>query len=125
MKYLELIEALENVAKIASKNEKIAIISDLLKKSEKQELKIIARLLVGKIFPDYDVRELGISTATISKVLSEITGKTQLELIQLHKQTGDLGSAAEVALKSKQQFSLVEEPLEISEVYSAMEEISE
>ncbi|MEM2934692.1 MAG: ATP-dependent DNA ligase [Methanocellales archaeon] len=125
MKYLELIEALERVAKIASKNEKVAIISELLKKSQEQELKNIARLLVGKIFPDYESRELGISTATITKVLSEITGKTQLELIQLHRQTGDLGGAAEVALKSKRQFPLFKEALEISEVYSAMEEIAE
>jgi DNA ligase-1 len=125
MKYLELIEALERVAKITSKNEKVAIISDFLKKSDKKELKIIARLLVGQVFPDCDSRELGISTATISKVLSEITGKTQLELIQLHKKTGDLGSAGEIALKSKRQSSLLEEALEVSEVYSAIEEIAE
>ncbi len=125
MKYLELIEVLERIAKITSKNEKVAIISDLLKKSAKQELKIVTRLLIGKVFPEYDSRELGISTATISKVLNEITGKTQLELIQLHKQTGDLGGAAEIALGSKRQFPILEEALEVDEVYSAIEEIAE
>lgn len=125
MTYLELIEALEKVARVSSRNEKISTIAEVLRSAEEQELKVITRLIVGRIFPEFDSRELGASTATIRKVLSEITGKPQLELIQLHRQTGDLGGAAEIALKSKRQAVLSEEVLEIQEVYSAIEEIAE
>ncbi len=125
MKYLELIEALEKVAGVNSRNEKVEIIAEVLRNSGERELKIVTRLIVGRVLPEFDSRELGVSTATIRKVLSEITGKKQLELIKLHRQTGDLGSAAEIALKTRRQSAISEEALDVSEVYSAIEEIAD
>ena len=69
-------------------------------KHEKGSKEIIY-LLKGRIFPDYDERETGISEQLVIKALSKTTGISPEAVTKKWKTLGDLGKVAEELIKNK------------------------
>jgi hypothetical protein len=66
-------------------------------------------LIRGKVLPDYDSREFGISRQLIIKVISRASGVSVGEVGKKFNRIGDLGEVAEAVMKNKKQsvFNLV------------------
>jgi len=58
-------------------------------------------LLQGRLFADYDNRELGISHQLIIKAIGKATGISEVEVVDEFKELGDLGKVAESVLDGK------------------------
>ncbi len=106
MRYLELCEIYEELEKNPSRLKKTEILSEFLKKLKHEKDKEIVYLLQGRIFPDYDEREIGISTQLVIKALSRSTGSSSQEIVKSWKKLGDLGLVAEEITRKKKQHTL-------------------
>jgi len=79
----------------------------ILKKLERTGHYEYIYLLRGKILPDYDSRELGLSGKLVMKAISKATGVKSDEIVKEYNKIGDLGKVAEVFVISKKQSTLL------------------
>ncbi len=124
MKYKELAELYEKLEKTPSRLEKTEILSEFLKKIKPDEKEILY-LLKGRIFPDYDTRETGISTQLAIKSLEKSTGVNNKEIVNLWKKLGDLGLVAEEIIKHKKQSTLTHKELTAEKVLENLKKLPE
>ncbi|MFH1451711.1 MAG: ATP-dependent DNA ligase [archaeon] len=113
-------EALESTTKGLEKTSILASFLDLIK--EKPEL---IYLLQGKVFADFDSRELGISHQLAIRAISKASGIGDAEVVDLFKNFGDLGKVVEeVWNKKKLQTALFCKNLTIEKVFENLKKIS-
>lgn len=122
MRYSEFVELYDGLASTTKKLEKIEILAEFLPKLKGNEE--YSYLLRGRVFPEYDVRELGISTQLVIKAISSASGFSNDEVIDKFKKTGDLGDVAVELLKKKKQISLFSKKLTAEHVLSSLRKIA-
>lgn len=117
MYYADLCEIYERLEKTSKRLEKTEILSAFLQKLGKEhDVKGILCLLRGRIFPDYDEREIGISSQLALKAVAKASGVSGGEVIQQWKKLGDLGNVAEKIIGKKRQHTLFHEKLKVEKV---------
>lgn len=124
--FLRLAELLDKVSRISSRNEKIRMVSEFLKKLPHNEVGFAALFISGRVFPENDPRVLNISWKGIMKTLSESLGITWKELEKEYK--GDTGDAIAAVLQSTtldRQTTLFSEPLTISSIGRTLDKIAQ
>src|SRR3989344_2144061 len=103
MLYSQLAEFYERLEKTSKRLEKTVILAELLQNLKHEKDKSIIYLIRGRIFPDYDSREMGISSQLAIKSISKAMGISASEIVKKWKSIGDLGRVAEdITLKKKQ-----------------------
>lgn len=122
MLYSEFVELYEELASTTKKLEKIDIIAQFLPKLKGCEE--YSYLLRGRVFPDYDVRELGISTQLVIKAISLASGTNSEDVVLKFKKSGDLGDVAVELLKKKKQLSLFSNKLTVQHVFTNLQKIA-
>ena len=81
-------------------------------------------LLQGRLFADYDNRELGISIQLIIKAISRAAGIGENAVVDKFKELGDLGKVAEAVLgRKKKQISLFSGKLSVEKVMDNLRKI--
>jgi len=123
MRYLELCKVYQELEKNPSRLKKTEILSEFLKKLKHEKNKEIIYLLEGKIFPDYDNREIGISTQLAIKALSKATGISSSDIVKLWKKTGDLGLTSEQLVSKKKQHTLSHRELTTEKVLENLQKL--
>jgi len=118
MKYSELCEVYEKLSKTPSRLGKTDILAEFLKKLEKSkgDNKWIY-LLRGRVLPDYDGRELGMSGKLVMKAISKSAGVGADVVVKEFNKLGDLGDVAEKLMGSKKQSTLFSSRLEVGKVF--------
>ncbi len=124
MKYSVLCEVYEKLEGTSARLEKTEILSDFLKKL-KRDNKEIVYLLQGRIFPDFDEREMGISDRLVVKALSKATGSSPKEVEKDWKKLGDLGLVAEKIIEKKKQSTLVSDDISTEKVLKDLQKLPE
>ena len=122
MYYSEFVELYEKLASTTKKLQKIDIIAGFLHRLKGNEE--LVYLLRGRVFPDYDSRELGISTQLVIKAISVASGFSSDEVISKFKEIGDLGDVAFNLLKKKKQNSLFSKKLSVEHVIDSLRKIT-
>ncbi len=125
MKYSELAELYRRLEKTTLKTLKTKFVAEFLKKTPDDLLDIIPYLILGKVFPDWDERELGVGEKLLIKSVSMATGVSEREIEDSVRDTGDLGESVALALKKKKQKSFFSQPLTIKRVYNTFVKIAE
>ena len=125
MLYLELCQLYAKLESTSKRLEKTEILSEFLKKIKHEKNKEIIYLLKGRIFPDYEERETGISTQLAIKALGKSTGISEKEIVKLWKKIGDLGLVAEQITKNKKQKTLSEKKLTVEKVLENLKKLPE
>ena len=74
MEYSRLVEVYEELSKTTKRLEKTHILSEFLKDLSSEDMEHAILLLEGRVFPNYDPREIGIAARTMLKSLSAATG---------------------------------------------------
>lgn len=127
-KFIELCQLCEKLASISSKISKIDLVASFLNKLDNNEIEPAVRMIIGRVFPEWDQREFEISGTTLFKVLQNLTSITPQEYLEFFNKTGDVGSCFKLIFEVKRKSSqllLMEKPLTINEVYRILEEIAE
>jgi DNA ligase-1 len=109
MNYSSLVEVYEALGKTTKRLEKTRILSELFKKTD--DLEETVCLLNGRVFPDWDRRELGFSSRLMLKAISMSAGVGAGEVEREWKKRGDLGKVAKELSGSRKQSVLFQRKL--------------
>ncbi len=125
MQYSKLVEVYEDLEKNPKRLKKTHIISELLKRTYIEDLPIIMLLLEGRLFPNWDSRELGVASRLILKAISTASGIEASKVEEEWKKTGDLGLVAENLIKGKKQATLHSHELSVKKVFGNLRKLAE
>ncbi|AEA46601.1 ATP-dependent DNA ligase [Archaeoglobus veneficus] len=125
MLFKEFAEFCSVIEKISSTLELAARIAAFIKGIEDDnDLYNVVLFLMGKVYPPWDERELGVGVGLIYEALRVATGTNRSKIEELIKETGDLGIAAEKLLQTKTQLTLFEEELTVAKVREVFDTMS-
>jgi len=105
MLYQELAELFKQLESTTKRLEKTKILSKFLKKLSGED-KDVMYLLIGRIYPEGNEKEIGISTQIAIKAISKFTGAAESKVLEMWKKIGDLGKVAEELSNKKKQTTL-------------------
>jgi ATP-dependent DNA ligase len=125
MQYKQLVEVYEDLEKTTKRLEKTKIISNFLEKCSSDELKEIVYLIQGRIFPEWDERETGMSSMLIIKVLTSVTGLSKRKIESIWRKKGDLGLVAEEIVSKNKQSKLTFKELTVKKVFDNIRKLNE
>ncbi len=125
MEFSRLISVYESLEDTTKRLEMTDIVSDFLKETPADILDIVVYFLLGKVFPDWMDRELGVGTKLILRVISNVSGIPESVLEDYIREEGDMGKACEKAIHEKKQIILFKESLSIQYVYDILTKMSE
>ncbi|MDP6642062.1 MAG: ATP-dependent DNA ligase [Candidatus Nanoarchaeia archaeon] len=124
MDYLTLVEVFEKLEKTSKRLEKTFILSKLLKKTNKEDLEYIIYLVQGRIFPQWDRREMGLSSKLIIKVLNSVTGDSNDDIENIWSREGDLGKVAFILIQKNKQRTLHRQELTVKKVIENLRKLA-
>ncbi|AKG92500.1 DNA ligase I, ATP-dependent {dnl1} [Geoglobus ahangari] len=123
--FSEFVELCSVVEKISSTLEKTARISAFIKKIEDDDdLYNTILFLMGRVYPEWSERDLGVGIGLVYEALRISTGVDRRTIENLVREKGDMGLAAEEVVKRKTQTSLFSEELTIRKLREVFDEMS-
>jgi len=122
--YSEVAEKYAELERISGRNEMTKILADLLKKTPRTELAMLVYMTQGKLRPDYEGVELGLAEKLALRALSMAAGLSPDKVYAAYVKRGDIGTAAEELLKTKNQGTLFSEGLTLKRVYDTLLKIA-
>jgi DNA ligase-1 len=126
MLYKDLAELYKRLEKTTLKTLKTRLVAEFLREVDKPDiLEIVPYLILGKVFPDWDERELGVGEKLLIRAVSMATGIEGSWIENSVKDTGDLGESVALALQKRRQKSFFGQPLTIKRVYTTFVKIAE
>ncbi len=117
MEYGVFIDVYEKLSATKKRLEKTSILAEFLRELKQNGESDWIYLLRGKVTPDYDSRELGISTQLTMKSLSVAYGINSEKVLKDFNKSGDLGDLAERYAEQRSQKSLFSGKLEVKKVF--------
>ena len=96
----------------------------LLKITPVELIDKVVYLIQGKLYPDYEGIELGLADKMAIRALAYSAG-VEVSIIEgIYRRTGDIGAAAEEAMKTKNQTTLYSEKMTVERVYYTLDRIA-
>ena len=123
MEYSALADYLAEIEETDADLEKIDVLSRLYRETD--ALKPAVLLTLGRISPRWEGLDLGISSKTLVKIISEASGRKEEEAERIWKEKGDLGDAAEEMIRNKTQQRLMTRELTVEEVSERLREVAQ
>lgn len=93
---------LQKIESTSSQNKMVAILSDLFKNLEDNEIDKVSYLLLGRVAPGYEDINLGLSEKTIQLAISLASGSTKEEVEAETRIIGDIGEVASKMVKNRE-----------------------
>lgn len=124
MEYSVITETFEMMEKTTKRLELTDYLVNLLKSTPMELIDKVVYLIQGKLYPDYEGIELGIADKLALRAVSISSGLNMEKIELMYRETGDIGSVGELALKTKMQTTLFSENITVERVYSTLYKIS-
>ncbi len=125
MLFREFAEFCNTIEKVSSTLELTARIATFIKKIKSDDdLYNVILFILGKIYPPWDERELGVGIGLLYEVLENISGVKKKKIEDMLRQLGDLGLVAERLVKGKKMATLAVEELTIERVREVFDEVA-
>ncbi|MFP4559097.1 MAG: ATP-dependent DNA ligase [Archaeoglobaceae archaeon] len=107
--FREFAEFCSEIEKISSTLELASRIAEFIQGIEDDnDLYNVVLFIMGKIYPPWDEREVGIGTGLIYEALRKSTGFKKEQIEEIVRKTGDMGLSSEEVLQKKEQTTLPE-----------------
>lgn len=119
--YRELASLCDKLEKASSRLNMRDLIADFLCRVERNEVPICVNLIVGRVFPEWDSRSLGLSFRSISKILSELN-LPHRAYDRAYTMAVDAGEAVRIILESS---NFRSNHLSVLEVYEYLRKIAD
>ena len=125
MNFREFAEFCESIEKITSTLELTARISEFIRKIEdEQDLYNVVLFIMGRIYPTWDERELGVGVGLLYEALENVSGKKKERIEDLVRELGDLGLVSARLVGERSMLTLEFEELTIKRLREIFDEIS-
>jgi len=108
-----------------SRLEMTAIVAGFLKDIPEEEMPQIILFLMGRTFPAWSEKELGIGSKLIIRAISKVVGVAENKVDDRIRETGDPGLAAESLMDKRSQTTLFSEKLTVARVQANLERLPE
>jgi len=125
MLFMDFSRVCEQLEGTAGRLDMIEIISRVLPGLTPEELPVFVRFIMGRIFPDWSSRKLGIGPNLLYIAIGYVAGMKKEEVVERINTTGDAGRAVEELLSIKSQTTFFHEELDIVLVYNELIAIAE
>ncbi len=125
MDYKSLVLTYTLLEKTSKRLEKTHIISELLKRTPKDELAQVCLLLEGSVFPPHSEEKLGVSEKLVIKSLSVAFGHPAQLIENWFRELGDLGDVAAKLVGDKKQRTLLTSHLTVKKVFNNLRKLPE
>jgi len=117
MQYKALAGAYAQLEKTTKRLEKTSILATFISKIPDTDLDHVMLLLQGRVFPQWDSREIGMSTQLLLKAIATATGMPHARIEESWAKTGDLGETAAEFTRKKMQATLFSQELTTKKVF--------
>jgi len=124
MDYSVIVDTFEMMEKTTKRLELTDYLVKLLKSTPSELIDKVIYLMQGKLYPDYEGIELGVADKLALRAVSISSGLSTDKIEKMYRETGDIGGAAELALKTKAQTTLFSELITVERVYSTLDKIA-
>lgn len=119
-----LVETFQQMGQTSSRLALTDYLVSLFAKTPADLIDKVTYLIQGKLYPDYEGIELGLADKMVLRAIASSSGRNLVDVERLYQKTGDLGDAAEEAMKSKGQSTLYSEPMTVERVYSTFDRVA-
>jgi len=124
MDYAKLAELYENLSSTTKRLRKIEILADFLKHLKEEDSEV-THLILGRIYPEYDEKRIGVSNQIVVKAIARASGATPKQVTSEWKKIGDLGEVAEELMKVKKQSTLHQSSLDTKKILTNLRKLPE
>lgn len=125
MLFAEFAEFCERLEKISSTIELTTRIASFIQKIEdERDLYDVVLFTIGRIYPPWDERELGVGVGLLYEALENVSGFKRQDIENMIRELGDLGLVAEQLIKKKKMTTLAFEELTMRKVRETFDEIA-
>jgi DNA ligase-1 len=125
MLFMDFSRVCETLEGISSRLAMIDTISRVLPDLSQEELPVFVRFVMGRIFPDWSARKLGIGPNLLVEAIGYVAGMKKERVIETINRTGDVGLAIEGILSVKSQTTFFQEELDLVRVYTELVAIAD
>jgi DNA ligase-1 len=120
MLFMDFSRACEQLEGTSGRLDMIDIISRILPTLSPEELPVFVRFVMGRIFPDWSSKKLGIGPNLLYEAIGYVAGMKKEQVIEKINVTGDAGRAVEDLLLSKSQTTFFHEEMDLVRVYTEL-----
>jgi len=124
LRYAVIADAYEKIEATTKRLEMTDLLVELLKNTPKETIDKVAYLTQGRIYPDFVSLEIGVAEKLAIKALVRASGRTEGEIEEDLKKTGDIGETAQKILASKKQTTFFQQPLTVERVYETLDKMA-
>lgn len=125
MKYEELVKIYSELEATTKRLEKTEIIADFFRKLDGETLSKVGLMILGRVFPAWSDKELGIGNKLIMQAVGEAVGVKTEDVEDTVRDEGDIGLASVKLFKNKKQATFFSKPLTIDFVYKKLVKLPE
>jgi DNA ligase-1 len=125
MLFMDFSRTCEQLEVTSGRLDMIDIISRVLPTLTPEELPVFVRFVMGRIFPDWSSKKLGIGPNLLYEAIGYVAGMKKEQVIEKITITGDAGRAVEELLSIKSQTTFFHEDLDLVRVYTELITIAE
>lgn len=122
MKYAKLVEVYEKLESSTKRLYKTWVLSEFFKSTSDEQALLLVQ---GKVFPNWDDRELGFASKMMLKAIARSTGASSDKISKLWRKTGDIGTVAQELTTKKSQSTLLSSDLTVKKVFVNLHRIAE
>ena len=101
MLFMDFSRACEQLEGTSGRLDMIDIISRVLPALSPEELPVFVRFVMGRIFPDWSSKKLGIGPNLLYEAIGYVAGMKKEQVIEKINATGDAGRAVEELLSDQ------------------------
>ncbi len=124
MQFLEFARICEQLEGISGRLDMIEQVSAVLPRLDDEELPIFVRFIMGRVFPDWSPRKLGVGPNLLYDAVAYVVGTKRETVREAINATGDAGIAVEGLLAKKEQTSFFIQEFDLIEVYRELERMA-
>ena len=124
MKYSLMADAYEKIEATTKRLEMTDYLVEFLKKTPKDVIDKVAYLTQGKLYPDFVGIEIGVAEKLAIRAVARATGRSEKEIEENMKKTGDLGETTQKFLEKKTQVTFFQETLTVEKVYDTFDKMA-
>ena len=124
MNYAVIADAYEKIEAASKRLEMTDLLVDLLKNTPKDIIAKVVYLTQGKIYPDFVDLEIGVAEKLAVKALVRASGRTESEIEEDLKKSGDIGETTQSFLAKKKQVTFFQKTLTAQRVYETLDKMA-
>jgi DNA ligase-1 len=122
--YAVISDAYEKIGATTKRLEITDLLVELLKKTPGEVIDKVVYLTQGKIYPDFVGIEIGVAERLAVKALVKVSGRTEAEVEEDLKRSGDIGETTEKFVAKKKQVTFFQQPLTVQKVYETFDRMA-